>query len=121
MTLVLAIATSRFTVQLSDWRLVKRDSSGTQDYVLDTDDANKAGALQCRDARVAYAFSGLVGGPGLGFKTSDWLRVALLKAAEPDFLIHPLVQRLADMATREFSKNRQIQALPKRAPPLLLG
>jgi hypothetical protein len=114
MTLVLALPTSRFTVQLSDRRLTRAtaDSSGNLNYVLDTDDGNKAGALQCRDARVAYAFTGLAG-TGLGFKTSDWLRVTLLKAAEPDFLIHPLVHRLAERATREFSANPRILALPK--------
>jgi hypothetical protein len=114
MTLVLALPTSRFTVQLSDRRLTrtKADSSGTLNYVLDTDDANKAGALQCADARVAYAFAGLAG-TGSGFKTSDWLRVALLKAAAPDFLIRPLIHRLADLATREFSTNPRILKLPK--------
>ena len=80
--------------------------------MLDTDDGNKAGALQCRDARVAYAFTGLAD-TGSGFKTSDWLRVALLEAAGPDFLIHRLVHRLAEIATREFSANPKILALPK--------
>jgi hypothetical protein len=114
MTLVLALPTSRFTVQLSDRRLTRATahSSGTLNYVLDTEDGNKAGALQCRDARVAYAFAGLAD-TGSGFKTSDWLRGALLKAAEPDFLIYPLVHRLAEIATREFSANPRILVLPK--------
>ena len=111
MTLVLALPTSRFTVQLSDRRLTRADNSGN--YVLDTDDANKAGALQCRDARVAYAFSGLAD-TGSGFKTREWLRVAILRAADPDFLIQPLVRRLAEIATREFSANSLIQRLPKK-------
>jgi hypothetical protein len=112
MTLVLALPTSRFTVQLSDRRLTRPKAGSPGTYVLDTDDGNKAGALQCRDARVAYAFAGLAD-TGSGFKTSDWLRVALLEAAGPDFLIHRLVHRLAEIATREFSANPQILAVPK--------
>lgn len=105
MTLVLALPTSRFTVQLSDRRLTIAGSS--------PDDANKAGALQCKDARVAYAFAGLADTRS-GFKTSEWLRAAILRAANPDFLIEPLVHRLADIATREFSANLLITRLSKK-------
>jgi hypothetical protein len=111
MTLVLALPTSRFTVQLSDRRLTRPIAGSSGSYVLDTDEGNKAGALQCRDARVAYAFAGLAN--TAGFKTSDWLRVALLEASAPDFLMNPLVHRLAEIATREFSTNPKILKLPK--------
>lgn len=109
MTLALSLANSHFTLQLSDRRITAFQQ---QDSVL-TEEANKAGALRCGDARLAYSFTGLA--TQGNFDTRRWLLGAILEAAPPEFQIEFIVKRLCEIATREFRQNTDIiRTFPKR-------
>src|SRR5262245_28448122 len=121
MTLVLALSGPEFTIQLSDRKLTRQAGTmamGPQLFVLH-EKANKAGAIECGDARVAYGFCGLAGDDESDdrnlFDTRRWLRSALVEAAPPECQIEPLVERVAHIATEQFAQNSYIQRLSRRA------
>ena len=98
---------------LKSARLVRRIIAFHQQDSVLNEEANKAGALQCGDARVAYSFTGLA--TQGNFDTRRWLLSAILEAAPPEFQIEFIVKRLCEMATREFRQNEDlIRILPKR-------
>jgi hypothetical protein len=111
MTLILAIANRDQAILVSDRRL-------TSNGLLRDDDSNKAGVLLCRDARVAFGFTGLARS-GL-FETTRWLAEALTGSAAPEHQIFSLVQRLAERAKQDISK-LAIARVNKRLTIVLVG
>jgi hypothetical protein len=119
-TLVLSLADPQFTIQLSDRRLTTFPTGGVARVV--SNEANKAGALICGDARLAYSFTGLA--KAGAFDTRQWLRGAILEAAPPEFQIEYVVERLRQIATRQFRKNQDVARLPpwdRRLSVMLAG
>jgi hypothetical protein len=118
MTLILSLANRQFTVQLSDRRLTDFPpihGGGEPRNVL-TEEANKAGALVCGDARLAYSCTGLAftGPPDRRtFDTRLWLLRAILKAAPPEYQIEFITERFRQIASREFLTNPHILSRPK--------
>src|SRR2546430_17145808 len=96
----------QYTIQLSDRRLTTFPAAGSAGGAarVVSNDANKAGALVCGDARLAYSFTGLA--KAGAFDTRSWLRAAMLEAAPPEFQIEYMVERLRQIATRQFRENR---------------
>jgi hypothetical protein len=94
MTLILGLINRAHTVLVSDRRL-------TCDGVLVEEESNKAATLVCRDARVAFAFTGLARQGG--FRTDRWLLEALSSSASPDFLMEPIIARFCERATRDLA------------------
>jgi hypothetical protein len=118
-TLALSLANPRFTIQMSDRRLTAISGSGD---VL-TEEANKAGALVCGDAHLAYSFTGLAFSGSATQRTFDtrrWLLGAILEAAKPEFQIEFIAERFCKIATQEFRLNQDILHLPKRNRKLSL-
>ena len=111
MTLVLSLADPQFTIQLSDRRLIDLVGAAGVTTVV-SDEANKAGALVCGDAHLAYSFAGLARAGA--FDTRRWLRGAILEAAPPEFQIEYIVERLRQIATRQFRENQDVARLPLR-------
>jgi len=114
MTLILSLANQYVTLQLSDRRLTR---PAAQSHSLITEDANKAGVICCADARMAYAFTGLAftGTPGgRTFDTRTWLMTALLESTSKDCMIETLTKQFKEIASREFSTNKHLLAIPRR-------
>jgi hypothetical protein len=108
-TLVLSLADPQFTIQLSDRRLTKFPAGGSGGGA--SDEANKAGALVCGDARLAYSFTGLA--QAGAFDARRWLRGAILEAAPPEFQIEGIVERLRQIATRQFREDQDVSKLQR--------
>lgn len=105
MTLILTLGNSQQVVQVSDRRL----SSNGQ---LVDDESSKAGILTCRDARLAFGFTGLA---LFGdFSTREWLLDALYQTASPDYLAGPMLDRLTSRATDEFSNAAALRTVPPK-------
>ena len=114
MTLVLSLADPQYTIQSSDRRLTTFPAAGSAGGAarVVSNEANKAGALVCGDARLAYSFTGLA--KAGAFDTRQWLRGAILEAAPPEFQIEYIAERLLQIATRQFRKNKDVARLPPR-------
>ncbi|MEW6367905.1 MAG: SEC-C domain-containing protein [Acidobacteriota bacterium] len=110
MTWVVAIGNSEQFIQVSDRRLT--DQSGE---VID-DESNKAIIMLCENARLAIGFTGLAR-TGT-FCTREWLLNTLNAAGPPEFAAKEIVERVGEMATREFSRNPLLSGLPKQAKRL---
>src|SRR5207245_9786942 len=107
-TLVLSLADPQFTIQLSDRRLTKFPAGAGGGA---SDETNKAGALVCGDARLAYSFTGLA--QAGAFDARRWLRGAILEAAPPEFQIEGIVERLRQIATRKFREDQDLTKLQR--------
>lgn len=98
MTLILALTNLSQVVLLSDRRLTVNGQ-----LIDDNDDeSNKASVLDCRNARLAVAFTGLARTGN--FFTNRWLPAALMESAAPDFLMGSTVKRFQEKATRDFAR-----------------
>lgn len=75
MTLLLGLVNRQQAILVSDRRL------SVNGRVVE-DDSNKAGILVCRDAHVAFGFTGLA--QDVRFVTRRWLTEALMESVEPD-------------------------------------
>jgi hypothetical protein len=94
-TLIVAGANTQFAFLVSDRRFTYLN--GTFD-----DEKNKATYFALRDVRLLVAFTGLA---ELGsFKTSEWLKRALARAAQPELLIEPTIGRFVDLASQRFAE-----------------
>ena len=94
-TLILAVLNRDQAILVSD-RRVTVDGR----LVDPTDDErNKAGVLVTRDARAAFAYTGLA--TFQTFDTERWLLETLPKCAPPDFAIEPLLTRFARQAEHD--------------------
>lgn len=100
MTLIVAVGSPRYVVQVSDRRL---SSGGT----VRSDEANKAGTLTCANARVAFGYSGLA--TAYGFHTHRWLLEGLCKLGPPDFALRQILERLTEYSTESFATVPAIQ------------
>lgn len=111
MTVLLSLVNHDQAILVSDRRL-------TINGRLDEDESNKAGVLLCRDAELAFAYTGLAKADG--FETKHWLAEALTACAPPDFHIEPLLHRFAERAAADFAKLRESRR-DKRFTLLLSG
>lgn len=93
MTLILTLGCSDYIVQASDRRLVA-------DGHLVDDESNKAGVLECINARLAFGFTGLA--KFGSFDTRRWLLDALNDAGPPDYAAKGIIDRLAEKASHTF-------------------
>ena len=119
MTLILALGNSDQVVMASD----RRVSCAGQ---LVDDESNKAAMVITSDARFLVAFTGIAadylitspGPPPPGrFRTSWWILEALSKAAPPDYLVLPTIERFAAEAESTIGRLR----LPRAAKGLYVG
>jgi hypothetical protein len=100
------------TILVADRRL---SSSGNPETEL----SNKLATMVTRDARVAVGYTGLgtfgtfkpddhIGPPPAGsFRSASWLAETLMEVAAPDYLIDPMLERLAGHATKRFEQLRK--------------
>ncbi len=102
MTLILALGNVDQFIQISDRRL-------TRDGILVDDESSKSGYLYCRNARMAFGFSGLA--KAGSFVTRDWLLDALAECGPPDYVIGHIIERLKVKATEIFNNNPNIIGL----------
>jgi SEC-C motif len=96
-TLILAMCNLQQAVIVSDRRLT-RDGVPFED----DDESNKVSLFDCRDARLAVAYTGL--SDQGDFVTRQWLPEALAESAAPDFQMGPIIERFTKRATRDFAK-----------------
>jgi len=104
MTLILTLGNSEQVIQLSDRRL------STNGRLVD-DESNKAGILNCANARFAYGFTGLARYGS--FDTSKWLLSALYECGPPDFWAKEIAERLCERATHDFIRLRSSRRIPR--------
>lgn len=109
MTLIIGAGNSEQFIQVSDRRLTANGK------VVD-DESNKAIIMHCANARLAVGFSGLARTDS--FSTREWLLKCLSVSGPPDYTAQAIVERLRDMATREFSVNPLLCRLPKHLKKL---
>ena len=115
MTLILALTNLQQVVLLSDRRVT---SNGK--LIDDNDDeSNKAAVLDCRNARLAVAYTGLARAGK--FFTNRWLPEALMDSAAPDFLMEPTIERFRQRATRDFASIPVNRPSDKRLSVVLAG
>ena len=102
MTLVLALANSRYAVQLSDRRL---SWGGTPV----TEQANKATIVVCANARLALGMAGIahVG----AFNTDDWIINTLSDYTGSRFDGGSIFQWFSERVTEEFARNPDLLSL----------
>ena len=114
MTLVVAMGNWRHAIQLSDRRLTTIAGVGSSPYTL-TDEANKAGFISCKDARLVYGFTGLAtdAWPPIGFDARKLLRTSLIAAAAPDYRVDGIIERFSDLMAKEFRTNPAVRAIPE--------
>lgn len=93
MTFVLALTNREQAILLSDRRLVCNGA-------VCEDEACKIGVLECHDARLAFAFTGLA--KAGQFDTRSWLLDALHDCSLPDCTAFGILQRLNAQATNKF-------------------
>jgi hypothetical protein len=105
MTLVLVLANRDQVVQLSDRRLT------TGGQVMD-EESGKSGTLVCVDARFVFGLCGLARTPRIEIRR--WLLNALSEASGPECTAHRTLERLAQVATRDFAGHSALRALPTR-------
>ena len=103
MTLVITLGNSKQTIQLSDRRIT---SSGH----LVNDEFNKAGILNCRNARLSYGFSGLA--KFSNFNTSNWLIKTLDKCGDSKVDANSIINRFCEKATNDFNSLSELKGLP---------
>jgi hypothetical protein len=96
MTLVITAATSRFVVQVSDRRLTYPDGC------IYDDEANKAVVLQCRNAKLSMAYTGL--GCVGSMRTDEWLVDVLANAGAGHKPMEEVIELLTQSATIEFAR-----------------
>jgi hypothetical protein len=115
MTLILALANPQQVVLLSDRRITHNGQ-----LINDNDDeSNKAVILDCRNARLAVAYTGLA--KARNFLTNRWLPAALMESAAPDFLMGPTIERFRERATRDFAGIQVKRPSDKRLSVVLAG
>jgi hypothetical protein len=112
MTLILGLINPAHIVLVSDRRL-------TYDGRLLEEESNKASTLICRDARVAFAFTGLARQDD--FRTNRWLLEALSASAGPDFLVESIIARLRDRAGHDLANVMVRNPTDKRLSIVIAG
>jgi hypothetical protein len=117
MTLIIAMGNQQHVVLVSDRRL----SSNGQPT---NDESNKAGVFACRNARLAVAYTGLAVQETDFARTNnfiDWLPLALMKAAAPDYLMRPTIERFSERATQYFAGVQVRRRTDKKTTVVLAG
>jgi hypothetical protein len=83
------------------------------------EESNKTFLFTCRNARLAIGYTGVA---ELGkFVTREWLPVALMESASPDFLMAPTIERFKDRATRDLKNLRAKKPSDKHLSIVLAG
>jgi hypothetical protein len=100
--MVLALGNRDHVSQFADRRLTVGDR-------IDTEEAGKAGALVCADARMLFGFTGLA--RASGFETRPWLLNALYECSGVDGSIYGTLERFKDRATEDFRIIAALRAL----------
>ncbi len=96
MTILIGLINPDQAIFISDRRLSDQGQALTKD-------ATKTTLLATRDARLCLGFTGIAL-DGAEFVTEPWLLEALAEAVRPDCLWEPTLQRLAELATRDFTE-----------------
>lgn len=109
MTLIITLGNSDQFIQISDRRL-------TVDGELKDDESNKAGVLYCKNARLAYGFTGLARAGN--FDTKNWLLKALSECSPPDYLAQNILERLKERATNDFKTIPPLKRVPQSSKRL---
>ena len=104
MTLILAVGNRENMIQLSDRRL-------SCDGKIIDDESNKVGVLVCRNARLAFGFTGLARYGS--FKTYDWLLDTIYESGTPEFTAYEILCRVTEKATFSFSNHPTLKKIPK--------
>jgi hypothetical protein len=105
MTLILSLCNRDQVILVSDRRL-------TWNTQLVDDETNKAGVLLCRNARLAFGFTGLARYDQ--FDTRLWLLDALFKSGPPDYSAQAIIERIRDRASQTFSEDPALRNVPPR-------
>lgn len=94
MTVILALGNQDQIILVCDRRL-------TINGKLLDDEATKGGIFICSNGRFAYGFTGLA---RIGdFDTQNWLINSITNLGQPEFTAKPILDRLTEKATRDFS------------------
>jgi hypothetical protein len=113
MTLLIAAANDDMAVLASDRRLSWQ--SNVQD-----DETNKATFVAARDARAAFAFTGLAR-TGSGFETQAWFLETLSSASKQNCTIEGLVEAIARAASATFPSLTVVPDAARRVAFLGIG
>ncbi len=103
MTLILALATPDYLIQLSDRRLTRNG------HLVD-DESNKAGYGISNDSRFLFGFSGLAKNGSL--ETQSWILTLLAQSAGPDYEARKILERFTKKATHFFQSDQTIAVIP---------
>ncbi len=101
MTLILTLGNNDQMIQISDRRL---SSNGK----LIDDESNKCGVLFCKNARMAFGYTGLA--QWKSFNTQKWLLKALHDSAQPDYSMGGILKRLKLNATNTFQSHAALKS-----------
>ncbi len=105
MTIILSLANSEQTIQVSDRRLSCNGS-------LVDDEAYKHGVFFTANARFTFGFTGLAKWDT--FETHKWLMSSLMELGPPEFQVKPILDRLADKATEDFANLPVLTSVPAK-------
>ncbi len=105
MTLILSLGNNNQMIQISDRRL-------SYDGKLVDDESNKCGVLFCKNARMAFGYTGLA--RLQNFNTQTWLLKALHDSAPPDYSMGGILKRLKINATNTFQNHVALKSAEKR-------
>jgi hypothetical protein len=102
MTLILTLGNDEQVIQISDRRL-------TYNGILVEEEYDKSGVIVCRNARMAFGFTGIARYGN--FDTERWLLAALAHSAAPDYTIFETLERFKDRCTHDFANIPELKAL----------